>query len=180
MGISMGKLPLLYMFTGVAAMIAGPLMGRVSDSVGKLSTFAAGSSLGIALILYYTRLAVTPLPIAIGLNIFIFVAITARMISAQALTSAIPDAPDRGAYMSISSSLQQIAGGIASYAAGLLVTQNGDGPIEHYDRLGYVVSAAMFVTIVMMFKINRLVGAKPRAMVVAPADGARAEELAGH
>jgi predicted MFS family arabinose efflux permease len=179
MGISMQKLPLLYMFTGIAAMVAGPVMGRISDSVGKLATFAVGSTIGIALILYYTRLGVTPLWFAIGLNIFIFVAITARMISAQALTSAIPEPQDRGAFMSISSSLQQLAGGVASSSAGLIVTQNGDGPIEHYDRLGYVVSIAMFVTIVMMSKINRLVGAKPLSAAVAPAETARVEESAG-
>jgi predicted MFS family arabinose efflux permease len=168
MGISIEKLPLLYMCTGVAAIVAGPVMGRLSDTIGKFPTFAVGSIVGIALVIYYTRLGVTPLWFAIVLNIILFVAITARMISSQALSSAIPDPQDRGAYMSISSSLQQLAGGVASSSAGIIVTQNGDGPLEHYDRLGYVVAVAMLATIAFMHKIQRLVGAqRPVAPVVA-------------
>jgi hypothetical protein len=39
--------------------------------------------------------------------------IMSRMIPSSALTSAIPEMADRGAFMSINASLQQIAGGIA-------------------------------------------------------------------
>jgi predicted MFS family arabinose efflux permease len=177
-GIPLEKLPVIYMATGLASIAAGPLVGKISDAAGKYPTFVVGSTVGIALVLYYTRLGVTPLWFVIALNIVLFVAITARMIASQALSSAVPAPQDRGAYMSISSSLQQLAGGVASAAAGLLVSQQGDGPIEHYDRLGYVVSAAMLATIVLMNKINRMVlgGAAPSPAVelrgAAPAPGA--------
>jgi MFS family permease len=154
------------MATGIAAIAAGPLMGRVADAVGKYPTFFVGTSIGIGLVVYYTHLDVTPLWFVIALNIVLFTCISARMVSSQALSSAIPDPPDRGAYMSISSSLQQFAGGVASYAAGLLVSQRtADAPLEHYDRLGYVVSAAMIATLVFMYKVNRVVlgGANPAA-----------------
>ena len=166
LGISLQKLPEVYMATGIATMAAGPLLGRLSDRVGKLPTFVGGSLCAVALVVYYTHLGITPIWFVIALSIFLFAAITARMVSSQALTSAIPDAPDRGAYMSISSSMQQLSGGIASYAAGLLVTQTGDGTLEHYDRLGYVVSGAICITVVFMYKIDRLVrGGSARAPV---------------
>jgi predicted MFS family arabinose efflux permease len=92
-----------------------------------------------------------------------FSAISARMVSAQALASAIPAPEDRGAYMSISSSMQQLAGGIASSCAGLLVAQRGDGPLEHYERLGYVVATAMAATIVMMARIDAMVRGDARS-----------------
>jgi predicted MFS family arabinose efflux permease len=79
------------------------------------------------------------------------------MVSAQALASAIPAPQDRGAYMSVSSSMQQLAGGAASSCAGLLITQTGDGPLQHYERVGYVVATAMALTIVMMARIDTLV-----------------------
>jgi hypothetical protein len=93
------------------------------------------------------------------------------MISAQALSSAIPAPQDRGAYMSISSSLQQFAGGVASSCAGLLVAQSGDGPLEHYERLGYVVALAMATSIVLMARVNSLVtsGRGPAPASAAPA-----------
>jgi predicted MFS family arabinose efflux permease len=157
LGIPLDKLPIVYMATGIATIVAGPVIGRVSDAVGKYATFAAGSALAIVLVVWYTRLGVTSIWFVIGLNIVLFVAITSRMVSSQALSSAIPEAQDRGAYMSISSSLQQLAGGVASSLAGLIVSQQGDGPLEHYERLGYVVSAAIVTTVVLMYRINRMV-----------------------
>ncbi len=140
-------------------------MGRVSDAAGKLATYIVGTVFAVALVLLYTQLGVTPLSLVIALNIALFLAITARMVSSQALSSAIPEPQDRGAYMSISSSLQQFAGGIASSAAGLIVSQTNDGPLQHYDRLGYVVGGAMIATVFFVYKMNRLVlgSARPPA-----------------
>jgi predicted MFS family arabinose efflux permease len=162
MGIPLEKLPMIYMATGVAALFAGPVMGRVSDAVGKYRTFAAGSLVAIGIVLFYTHLGSTPIGTVIAINVCMFSAISARMVSAQALASGIPAPQDRGAYMSISSSMQQLAGGVAASCAGLLVTQTGDGPLEHYERLGYVVSLAMLGTIVMMARINVLVMGAPK------------------
>jgi predicted MFS family arabinose efflux permease len=157
LGVPLEKLPMIYMASGVAALFAGPAMGRISDAVGKYRTFAAGSVFAIAVVIYFTHLGVTPIGVVIALNVALFAAISARMVSAQALASAIPAPQDRGAYMSISSSMQQLAGGVASSCAGLLVTQTGDGPLEHYERLGYVVSVAMAATVVLMWRINVIV-----------------------
>jgi predicted MFS family arabinose efflux permease len=174
LGIPLDKLPMVYMATGVAAFIAGPAMGRLSDKIGKYRTFAAGSVLAIGLVLFYTRLGITPLWGVIVLNMVLFTAITARMVSAQALASAIPAAQDRGAYMSISASLQQFAGGVASSCAGLIVSQTGDGPLEHYERLGYVVSAAVVATIVLMGRIDTMVAGDAREKPAAVAARATA------
>jgi len=169
MGIPLEKLPMIYIATGVSSFIAGPLLGRASDSIGKYPMFCLGTTLGIALVIYYCGLGITPLAVVIALNIVLFIAITARMVSAQALSSAVPDPGDRGAFMSINSSLQQLAGGVASSAAGFIVVQTEKGPLEHYEELGYVVASAMVITMLLMFKVNRLVGAKLAAgKVVAP------------
>jgi predicted MFS family arabinose efflux permease len=160
LGIPLHELPMIYVATGIASFIAGPLLGRLSDSIGKYPMFCIGSSAGIALVIYYCGLGVTPLGVVIVLNMVLFIAITARMVSAQALSSAVPDPGDRGAFMSINSSLQQLAGGVAASVSGLIVVQTARGPLEHYQELGYVVAGAMMITIILMFKVNRLVRAK--------------------
>jgi predicted MFS family arabinose efflux permease len=157
LGIPLTKLPMVYMATGLASMFTGPLIGRISDAVGKYRTFAVASAAAIAMILCYTRLGVTPIGVVIAINIAMFSAISGRMISSQALSSAIPAPPDRGAYMSISSSLQQLAGGVASSCAGLLVSQVEGGALEHYERLGYVVAASMAVGVALMGRVNAIV-----------------------
>jgi hypothetical protein len=103
------------------------------------------------------------------------------MISSQALSSAIPGPQDRGAYMSIASSLQQLAGGVASSCAGLLVSQTGDGPLGHYERLGYVVASSMAVGVALMGRVNAIVqgdakgGHAPVAVGARPSEGVSTE-----
>jgi predicted MFS family arabinose efflux permease len=181
LGISITKLPMVYMATGLASIFTGPLIGRISDAVGKYRTFVVASTVAVSIILWYTRLGVTSIGVVIAINIAMFSAISGRMVSAQALSSAIPAPQDRGAYMSFSSSLQQLAGGVASSCAGLLVSQTGDGPIEHYERLGYVVASSMAVGIVLMGRVNAIVRSDakgeraPVAVGVRPAEGVSGE-----
>lgn len=158
LGIALEKLPMVYVVTGAAAMVTGPLMGRVSDSFGKYRTFLLGSILTAVIVVWYTGLSSASLGFIIVLNVLLFAGISARMVSSFALTSALPDLPDRGAYMSISSSLQQLAGGLASFSAGLIVHQaTPASPLEGYPTLGWVVVLAMLVTVGLMFNVHRLV-----------------------
>jgi hypothetical protein len=93
-------------------------------------------------------------------NVVLFAAINARMISSQALSSAVPDLADRGAFMSINGSIAQLSGGVAAAVAGLIVVQRPGQPLEHYEVLGYVVSCATILTIGLMYPIHKMVQAK--------------------
>jgi MFS family permease len=108
----------------------------------------------------YCHLGLTPLWGVILVNILLFIGISARMVSASALISSVPDAPDRGAYMSVNSSVQQFAGGTAAGLAGLVVVQTSSGRLEHYDLLGFIVAAAMLATIGLMYSIQKIVKAR--------------------
>jgi MFS family permease len=114
----------------------------------------------IVLVAWYCNLGVTPLWIAIVANIIMFVAVTGRMISASALMTAVPDPSDRGAFMSIQSSVQQISGGFATALAGLIVVQTTTGALQNYDLLGYIVVVATMITVAMMSVINKSIQQK--------------------
>jgi predicted MFS family arabinose efflux permease len=151
------EIPLLYTVTGVISMFTGPLIGRLADSIGKYRMFVVGSIVTIALVIYYCNLDVTPLWLVITVSVVMFMGISARMISSSAIMTAVPDLRDRGAFMSINSSVQQISGGIAALCAGLIVVQQPGGKFEHYDILGYVVSASIIITTILIYPINRYV-----------------------
>ncbi|MEQ9439405.1 MAG: MFS transporter [Cyclobacteriaceae bacterium] len=157
LGISLEELPLVYLITGIASLIAGPLAGRLSDSIGKYKMFCIGTLLSIVLVLIYTNLGITPLWLVIVLNVIMFVGVSSRMITASALMTAVPEPQERGAFMSVNSSVQQVSGGIAAAVAGLIVVQTSSGVLEHYNTLGYVVVGAMLITIGMMYMIHRYV-----------------------
>jgi predicted MFS family arabinose efflux permease len=91
-------------------------------------------------------------------NVLLMVGIMSRMVPAMALTSALPTLKDRGAFMSINSSLQQIAGGIAAAVGGMIVVQKDKtSPIEHYNTLGYVMVGISLVGIFMVYRVNKIV-----------------------
>ena len=151
-------------------LVAGPLLGKLADTIGKYKVFVIGSVLGAAIVAIYCNLGTTPLATVIAINAVLFVAITCRMITASALISAVPDLPDRGAFMAVNTSLQQFSGGLASSVAGLIVVQASDGRIERYDLLGWVVVGAMMLMVVLMYPINRAV---MRKAALAAAAGAQ-------
>lgn len=157
LGISLEQLPMVYLITGLCAIVTGPLVGRAADAIGKFKIFVCGSGLSIVMVLIYTHLGRTPLPLVVLVNAVMFVGISSRMIPSQALMSAVPAPASRGSFMSINASVQQISGGIASVVAGLIVGVAADGSIEHFDILGYVVAGASLITMVMMSRIHRLV-----------------------
>ncbi|GIL21876.1 MAG: MFS transporter [Bacteroidota bacterium] len=158
--LTLKQLPTLYMITGIASMILGPLIGRLSDAWGKYRAFVVGSMLMIFIVIIYCNLGPTPLWMVVGINIVMFAGISARMISSQALISAVPEQMDRGAFMSLNSSTQQISGGIASYIAGMIVVQAPSGELLHYNTLGYVVAGSIIITIAMIWFVNQYVAAK--------------------
>ena len=83
------------------------------------------------------------------------------LLAIAALTSAIPEMSDRGAYMGINSSLQQIAGGVAAAVAGMIVTQKGKGaPLEHYNIVGYTIVGISIISILLMMRVDKLVKRK--------------------
>lgn len=154
-GVTLEQLPVLYMVTGLFSFFVAPLAGKFSDKIGKYNVFLIGTGLTIVMVLIYCDLSITPLWIIIIINVLLFAGIFSRIVPASALMTAIPDAHDRGAFMSINSSIQQMAGGVAAAVAGMIVTQMPDGKILHYDTLGFVVIGAMIITAGMMYLINR-------------------------
>jgi predicted MFS family arabinose efflux permease len=157
LGISPDSLSMIYFVTGVCTLFAGPLVGRLSDRLGKYLLFCAASALTIVMVLVYTHLGRTALPWVIVINVLLFIGVTARMISASALMSAVPEPSSRGAFMAVNASLQQAAGGVGAAVAGLIVVQTAGGALAHYEVLGYVVTSAMLIVVVMLRSIDRMV-----------------------
>lgn len=170
MGIDLDHLPMLYLITGLATMFVGPIIGRLSDAIGKFPTFIFGSILSIVMVFIYTHLGVTTLYVAVAVNSLLFIGIFSRIIPTQALTSAIPATTDRGAFMAVSSSLQQISGGVAAAFAGMIVARADDGKILHFDTLGFILIGTTLFTIFIMYFVNKMVPHHQAATQTAPSD----------
>ena len=155
--IAQSQVAIIFFFTGIFSIIIMPIVGKLSDKYDKLLIFGIGTIIAIVMVVIYTHLSPVPIWLVIIVNIVLFIGIMSRMVPATALNSAVPDAYDRGAYMSINSSLQQFAGGIAALFSGLVVVQKSkNSPIENFDILGYVMVILMLLCFYFVYKVNRL------------------------
>jgi predicted MFS family arabinose efflux permease len=165
LGLDIAQLPIMYGVTGISSIISGPLIGRYSDKIGVYNVFIFGSVVTIATLAIYCNLGISSLWFVIILNMCMFVGINSRIISSSTLMTAVPDAADRGAFMSINSSIQQVSGGVAAAVAGTIVVQAPDGKLLGYDTLGYVVIVSIVVSVMLMHWIAQYVKNKSRATV---------------
>ena len=177
LGITMQQLPMVYLVTGVCSIITGPLVGKATDTFGSLRVFLAGSVLTLVMVLIYTHRGPTPLWLAILINVLLFSGVSSRMISSQALISTIPAPHSRGSFMSISSSLQQLSGGVGAAVAGWIIVAPEHGPLQHMTTVGFLIAMASVITMVMMAALARRAPAAVVTGAAAPAvEGAGARQ----
>ena len=161
--ITQHQLPIIFLVSGLSTLIIMPLIGKLSDRIDKFKIFAIASAWMIIMVILYTNLGATPLIMVIILNILMMAGIMSRMIPSQALITGIPVMQDRGAFMSINASLQQIAGGIAAAFAGIIVIQKTKfSPLEHYNTLGYIIVCISVLSVFLLSRVSSMVKNKSK------------------
>ena len=156
-----GELPIIFMVSGLFSMVAGPLIGKLTDRYGKFNLFVYGSVLSAIMIVIYTSMGIWPLMAVLLVNVILMFGITARMISATALLTGLPDLPDRGAFMGVNSSLQQISGGVASLLGGMIVSRGANGQLQHFDWIGWITLITMIVCAFIFRWVDNYVAGRP-------------------
>lgn len=157
-GIAQSDLPLMFMIIGLSTISIMPIIGKLSDRFNKYSIFVASSIVMIISVVVYTNLGHVSFTVLVVVNMVMMAGIMARMIPSQALITSVPEPKDRGAFMSINSSLQQMAGGIAALVGGAIVQQKNEfSPLEYFDTLGYVVIVVISLNIFFTYRVYNFV-----------------------
>ena len=159
--ITQEQLPMLFMVSGCTSLIVMPLAGKLADKFDKFTIFAIATVFMMIVVVLYTNLSVSPLWLVMIFNVLLMIGILSRMVPAGALTTAIPDMQDRGAFMSINSSVQQVAGGVAAAVGGMIVVQKDKfSPLEHYNTLGYVMVCISAIAVFLLYRVSVVVKKK--------------------
>ena len=178
LGVTPERLPVLFMVSGVCSLLIMPVIGKLSDRISKFKIFAFASIWMMVVCVLYTNQSNIPFGLIIIFNIVMMMGIMERMVPSVALTSAVPDMADRGAFMSINASLQQIAGGIAAAISGMIVVQKTKfSPLEHYDIVGYVIVAVSLLGIILMYRVSNMIDKRAAQAPVKTADVIAAEHI---
>ena len=57
--------------------------------------------------------------------------------------------------MSISSSVQQISGGVGAIIAGMIVVKSDSGPVQNFDVVSNITASTTLITILLMYQIQK-------------------------
>ncbi len=157
-GFTQEQIPFIYFVGGGLTIFTGPLVGNLSDKYGRKNIFLIMALISIIPLYLITNLTPIPLYLALSVNGLFFVSVSGRMIPSNSLMTSVVSPENRGGFMSLSSSFQQIGAGIASLIAGILVYNANDGALLNYDLVGYIGIFTTIVAILISFKLTTLEG----------------------
>lgn len=154
-GFSNSQTPLVYLVGGILTLITSPIIGKLADNKGKFKVFSYMILLAIAPIAMITNMPKIPFYFVLCITGFWFIVSTGRAIPAQAIVSEIVPPARRGSFMNINSSIQQLAVGLASVAAGLIVIKTPENTIENYNITGYISIVVILSCLLIGYRLNK-------------------------
>lgn len=153
-GFEKSDVTYIYFFGGLLTIVTSRLIGKLADRWGKLKTFTIFAPLSAVPVLLMTNMPAIALWIVLIVTSMFFVFSGGRFIPAQAMVTGAVRNDIRGSFMSINSALQQLCAGLASYVAGVMVTQQPDGKLAGYNYVGYMSVAAILCCIILARRVK--------------------------
>ncbi len=163
-GLTETQLPLIYLSGGLFTLFSMNWIGRWADRAGKLRVFTLMTFSTALPILLLTNLARVPLAIAVGISTLFMICMSGRMVPAMALLTSTVEDRYRGGFMSINSSVQQFAAGLAAAVSGRIMGQTASGQVTHFPVIGIMAVALSYSCIYLARFLRpeaKCVGAPP-------------------
>lgn len=153
-GLTQSEITYQFLFGGLATVITSPIIGKLTDRIGVMKVFIAVMLLSWIPTFIITNLQVVPLAVALTYTTMFFVLGSGRMISPNTLITAAAPVANRGSFMSIKSSLQQMAIAMAAFISGQLVTIGPDNLYHGYNKVGYLSIGLGLLAIFLVSRIR--------------------------
>ncbi|HSZ24465.1 MAG TPA: MFS transporter [Cytophagaceae bacterium] len=155
-GIKMEDLGLVYIFGGLATVVSGPTTGRLADKFGKQKVFVIAAIISIVPIYIMTHLPPSSYLYTLSMSSLFFVFFGARFVPAMSMITSSIDVRQRGSFMSINSSVQQLGSSLAVGIAGVVVTNAADGSLVNFGTCGIVAIIATVACILVSYKVKQV------------------------
>jgi predicted MFS family arabinose efflux permease len=124
-GWSEGQLSWIYFAAGICTLVGMTVMGRLSDRLPRLILFRVVGFAALVMAVVVTNLPPVPLWVAAVVISGFMVCAAGRMVPVQAILLGVAARKSRGGFMSLNTSIQHAATGVAPLIAGsLIVTGN--------------------------------------------------------
>jgi len=149
MGFSKSLTPMIYLFGGIASLIAAIFLGRFSDKVGKLPVFSYTVFFSLFMVMLITSMPAVPFAVVLLFFAIWFILATGRAVTAQSMITEVVKPEQRGSFMSVNGSIQQLGSGIAALAAGAIVITEKSGKIKNYNWVGYLSVLVLLASLIL-------------------------------
>jgi len=146
-GMSERQLPFIYLAGGFCTLFSMNWIGRWADRAGKLRVFRLMSLFAAVPILALTNMPRVPLVVAVTVSTLLMICMSGRFVPAMAMMTATVEARYRGGFMSVNSSVQQFACGLAAWVTGDILRQGPHQEIVHYPIAGLLSLTCVFACI---------------------------------
>jgi predicted MFS family arabinose efflux permease len=157
-GFTEDQLALIYLVGGMCTIFFSPWVGKMADKHGRVKIFTIFGTLVIIPILIITNLSPVPVWIVLLISAIFFIFSNGRMVPSTTMETAIIKPENRGSYMSIRSSVQQLTSGLASFVAGLIIVERAPifGQAKALANFNYVGGIAVIFSIISLFIARKL------------------------
>lgn len=155
LGMSLDQLPYFYLFSGLSVIIFAPVIGKLADLFGNMKVFTFGVFLTATVAIIFTNLQQARFAFLCATNILLFAGFFSIIIPFQSLVSRLPAPKDRGGFMSINASLQQLGGGLSVLLAGAIVSKGADGKLQGFSGLGTALAVILTSSLLVAWRMSR-------------------------
>lgn len=153
-GFTEQELTYIYLVGGGLTIFTSPMVGRLADRHGRLRIFTIFGIMVMIPLLVITQLPQIPLWQALIVSGIFFILANGRIVPSTTMVTSVIKPENRGSFMSIRSSIQQLSSGSAAMLAGFIISEEPSTAIEgakaliNYEYVGYV---AVVFSIIALF-----------------------------
>ncbi|GAA0891078.1 MFS transporter [Fulvivirga kasyanovii] len=154
-GFSEEQLTYIYLVGGGLTIFTSPMVGKLADKHGRLKVFTIFGILVMAPILVITHLPPVPLWEALIFTGLFFILANGRIVPSTTMVTSVIKPENRGSFMSIRSSIQQLSSGLAALIGGFIITETPSTitpdakALLNYEYVGYFALVFSVIAIII-------------------------------
>lgn len=158
------ELTYIYLIGGGLTIFTSPLVGKLADRIGRVKVFIIFGLLVIIPVYWITNMGESPIWLALIATGLFFVFANGRMVPSTTMVTSIIKPENRGSFMNLRTSVQQLFSGLSAIIGGLIVTEipstvsEGSVALENYEVAGYFTIAFTLITVYVGTKLRAVEG----------------------
>ncbi len=154
-GVLESELPYIYLFGGAFTFFTSQILGRLTDRFGAFKILLIVGLLSFIPIILITNLPKVPLYQVIIVTCIFMSLISGRNVPAMTLMLSKVKISARGSFMTLASSFQQLAIGLASFVGGVILVESPEGKLLNYDKAGYLAITVSIIGLAIGYFLDK-------------------------